>query len=159
LTGFSLKGSDIMDERIKEHLKYLNRYYLLLLDTQKMPHEDFIQDEIRQASVERFFQLAIESCLNIGNRLLSLFQFKMPVETPETYADIFRGMQKLGIVDEKFADRLVRMAKFRNVLVHLYWEIDHKEMDRMLQENLEDFILFRRCVVEFLKKHSTAPTP
>ena len=107
-----------------------------------MPYEDFIHDEIRQASVERFFQLAIESCLNIGNRLLSLFQFEIPVETPETYADIFKGMQKLGIVDEKFAERLVRMAKFRNVLVHLYWEIDRKEIYRMLQKNLEDFVLF-----------------
>lgn len=154
MTGFSLKGSDIMDERIKEHLKYLNRYYLLLLDSQKMPYEDFIHDEIRQASVERFFQLAIESCLNIGNRLLSLFQFEIPVETPETYADIFKGMEKLGIVDEKFTERLVRMAKFRNVLVHLYWEIDRKEIYRMLQKNLEDFVLFQRCVVDFLKKHS-----
>jgi uncharacterized protein YutE (UPF0331/DUF86 family) len=141
----------MMDERVKEHLKYLNRYYLLLLESQKIPYEEFIQDEIRQASVERFFHLAVESCLNIGNRLLSIIQFEKPVATPETYADIFRGMQKLGVVDGKFAERLVRMAKFRNLLVHLYWEIDKEEVYKMLQENLEDFVLFQRCVVEFLK--------
>jgi uncharacterized protein YutE (UPF0331/DUF86 family) len=143
-----------MDERIIEHLKNLNRYYLLLVSAQKTPFKEFIGDEIRVASVERFLQLAIESCLNIGNRLLSLFQFKKPVETPETYADIFKGLEKLGVVDEKFSERLVRMARFRNVLVHLYWEIDREEMYKMLQENVEDFNRFQQDVVKFLKKHS-----
>jgi uncharacterized protein YutE (UPF0331/DUF86 family) len=58
-----------MDKRIKEHLKYLNRYALHLMDARKLSREEFLGDEIRQASVERFLQLAIESCLNIGNRL------------------------------------------------------------------------------------------
>ena len=154
MTALFSKGSDIMDERIKEHLKHLNRYYLLLLDAKKVPYQEFIREEIRQASAERFLQLAIESCLNIGNRLLSVLQFKKPVEPPETYADIFKGLEKLGVVDPKFAERLARMAKFRNVLVHLYWEIDREEIYKMLQENLEDFKLFQKCVVEFLKKHS-----
>jgi hypothetical protein len=30
-----------MDERIKEHLKYLNKYYLLLLDARKLPYDEF----------------------------------------------------------------------------------------------------------------------
>jgi hypothetical protein len=30
-----------MDERIKEHLKYLNKYYLLLLEAQEISRESF----------------------------------------------------------------------------------------------------------------------
>jgi len=88
-----------MDERIKEHLKHLNKYYLLLLEAQKIPHDVFVNDPIYQGSSERFLQLAIESCLNIGNRLISLYQFQRPISVPETYADIFREIQKLGVVD------------------------------------------------------------
>lgn len=141
-----------MDERIKEHLKYLNKYYLLLLEARKVPYDTFLNDPVYQASSERFLHLAIESCLNIGNRLISLFQFERPVKTPETYADIFIEMKNLGVVDNYFAQRLVRMAKFRNRLVHLYWEIDKEAIYRFIQESLEDFNTFQQRVVEYLKE-------
>jgi len=67
-----------MDDRIKEHLKRLNKYYLRLSDTRKLGKEIFIQEDLYQASSERYLQIAIESCLNIGNRLISLYQFREP---------------------------------------------------------------------------------
>ena len=95
---YSWKGSAIMDERIKEHLKYLNKYYLLLLESRKVPYNEFVANPIHYGSTERFFHLAIESCLNIGNRLISIYQFKKPVDTPETFADIFIAMKGLGVI-------------------------------------------------------------
>jgi uncharacterized protein YutE (UPF0331/DUF86 family) len=109
-----------MDERILDHLKRLNQYYLRLLELKKMPRDDFLKDDLRQAAVERLLHLAIESCLNIGNRLVSLFQFKKPVDTPETYDDVFKALHHLDAVDGEFSRRLVEMAKFRNRLVHAY---------------------------------------
>lgn len=139
-----------MDERIKEHLMHLNRYHLLLCDAQKIPYETFMESPIYQASSERFLQLAIESCLNIGNRLISMVQFKYPINAPETYADIFKVMHEIGVVDATFATRLLQMAKFRNRLVHMYWEIDREQLYKFLQENLEDFVLFRKQVMAFI---------
>jgi uncharacterized protein YutE (UPF0331/DUF86 family) len=43
------------------------------------------------------------------------------------------------------------MAKFRNCLVHLYWEIDKKKVYEIIRDNLEDFKLFEQNVVKFLK--------
>ena len=142
-----------MDERIKEHLKHLNKYYLLLLESRKVSYNDFLENPIHHGSTERFLHLAIESCLNIGNRLISLYQFSKPVTTPETYADIFKEMHRLGIVDSDFLQRLVKMAQFRNRLVHLYWEIDQEAVYGYLQNNLNDFKLFQKNVVDFLNKN------
>jgi uncharacterized protein YutE (UPF0331/DUF86 family) len=142
-----------MDERIKEHLKHLNRYYLLLLESKKIPYEDFKNSPIHQGSSERFLHLAIESCLNIGNRLLSLYQFTKPVATPDTYADIFKEINRLGVVENDFMERLVTMEKFRNRLVHLYWEIDQEAVYGFLQNDLDDFKLFQQQVVAFLKQN------
>ncbi len=142
-----------MDDRIKEHLKRLNKYYLRLSDTRKLGKEIFIQEDLYQASSERYLQMAIESCLNIGNRLISLYQFKKPVDTPETYADIFIGMERIGVVDDVFCQRLVKMAKFRNRLVHLYWEIDKETLYGFIQDDLDDFKLFSQKVVEYLNKN------
>jgi uncharacterized protein YutE (UPF0331/DUF86 family) len=140
-----------MDERIKEHLKYLNKYCLLLADIQKKNHEDFLKDPILQGSAERFLQLAIESCLNIGNRILSLHQFEKPTDTPETYADIFIQLKNLGVIDKVFCDRLVKMAKFRNRLVHLYWEIEKDKLYEIIQDNSEDFSIFQQNILAYLK--------
>jgi uncharacterized protein YutE (UPF0331/DUF86 family) len=142
-----------MDERIKEHLKYLNKYYLLLVEAREISHESFLKDPVHQASTERWLHLAIESCLNIGNRLISLMQFSKPVNTPETYADIFREMHKLGIVEHDFMQQLINMAKFRNRLVHIYWEVDPENVYQFVQESLGDFKLFEKNVVAYLNQN------
>jgi uncharacterized protein YutE (UPF0331/DUF86 family) len=139
-----------MDERIKDHLMFLNRYYLLLVEARRISPEEFLKDRIRQASTERFLHLAIESCLNIGNRILALYQFTKPVRTPVTYADIFRELEQLGVVDGDFASRLMEMARFRNRLVHLYWELDAETVYDILQKRLDDLAAFRDKVTEFL---------
>jgi uncharacterized protein YutE (UPF0331/DUF86 family) len=144
-----------MDDRIKDHLKHLNKYYLLLLESRKIPYTEFTDSLVYQGSTERFLQLAIESCINIGNRLISLFQFTKPVTTPDTYADIFKELGRLGVVDHDFTQRLIKMARFRNRLVHLYWDIDQESIYGFLQDNLNDFKLFQEAVVEFLRKNTS----
>ena len=113
-----------MDERIADHLKLLNKYTIYLKEIAQVSKEKYISDHILRASSERYLQLAIESCLNIGNRLLSIAQFSAPISTPETYADVFKEIGRLCDIPEDFVDKLVKMAKFRNMLVHLYWELE-----------------------------------
>jgi uncharacterized protein YutE (UPF0331/DUF86 family) len=146
-----------MDERIKEHLKRLNQYHLQLVDLRKLPYEKFVGDSLNRAAAERVLQIAIESCLNIGNRLISLLQFEQPVRTPESYAEIFTIMRDLRIIDREFSDRLVKMAKFRNRLVHLYWDLDAEMTYRILQENISDLKRFQDDVVDFLNKSKLSP--
>lgn len=148
-----------MDERVKEHLKRLNRYYLQLLEIRQISREDFVASHIHRAAAERILQTAIESCLNIGNRLVSLLQFEQPVPTPESYADIFTIMRDLKIIDAAFADRLVQMAKFRNRLVHLYWDLEAEATYRILHENIDDLKKFQGAVVDFLNKRAEPKRP
>ncbi len=140
-----------MDERIKDHLQYLNKYYLQLADMRKLERQVFSQDAVLHGAAERFLQLAIESCLNIGNRIIALYQFQKPLDSPQTYADIFLRLRDLGVIDQALTDRLVTMAKFRNRLVHLYWEIDTNKIFEIIKDSLEDFKLFEKKVVEFLR--------
>jgi len=143
-----------MDERILEHLKRLNQYRLRLLEMKKLTRDEFLNDDLRQAAVERLLHLAIESCLNIGNRLVSLLQFEKSVETPETYADVFKALHHLGVVDEAFCKRLVEMVKFRNRLVHAYWDLDQEAVYQILQSCPVDFQLFQENTIDFLNKHA-----
>ena len=140
-----------MDDRIKEHLQQLNKYHLHLAEMRKLKREVFLQDAVFQGAAERFLQLAIESCLNIGNRILSLQQFQKPLDPLQTYADIFLSLKDIGVIDQDLSDRLVMMAKFCNRLVHLYWEISPEKIFEIVQNNLEDFELFEKKIVEFVR--------
>ena len=109
-----------MDEKILEHLKLLAKYVNLLKRIAKTKEEEFVKDFVLTGSAERYLQLAIESCINIGNRLISILQFTHPVSTPESYTDIFIELERLGVVDKDFLQELIKMVRFRNRLVHLY---------------------------------------
>jgi uncharacterized protein YutE (UPF0331/DUF86 family) len=43
------------------------------------------------------------------------------------------------------------MAKFRNRLVHLYWEISNRKVYEIIRDDIEDFKLFEKSIVRFLK--------
>ena len=141
-----------MDERIKEHLQRLNHYYLKLTSLCDIPEDTFVSDDLKQAATERILQMAIESCLNIGNRLLSLIQFEQPVDPPETYADIFIQLHQTGIIDPELSKKMVKMAKFRNRLVHMYWHIEPETVYQILKEDINDFQLFRDAIVDYFNQ-------
>ena len=141
-----------MDERILEHLKLLNQYLLYLRELAQIDENTFVNDFKIRGSAERFLQLAIESCMNVGNRILSITQFKKPVSTPETYGDIFLELAKLSAIPQAFVPTMLQMVKFRNRLVHIYWDIDTKQLYEILKKRLDDIEKFKDFIIIYLKQ-------
>jgi len=139
-----------MDERILEQLKLLNRYVQYLEHIAKADQEKLTSDFVLRGGAERYLQLAIESCINIGNRILSLLQDKSPVRSPETYSDIFHEMARLGVIPGDFLDTVLNMVRFRNRIVHMYWDIDPAQLHEILRFHLGDFTSFRDYVIAFV---------
>jgi uncharacterized protein YutE (UPF0331/DUF86 family) len=90
--------------------------------------------------------VAIEAMIDICNHLISKNSFR----APEDYADTFRVIKERGVFDEDFFARLVEMVKFRNRLVHLYWDVNDEVVFEILQNNLEDFQIFLDKISEAL---------
>jgi len=139
-----------MDERITEHFRLLHKYLSYLKKLAKLGEEEFINDFALRGASERYLQLAIESCLNIGSRILALQERDPELTAPENYADIFVKLGKLGVFTEEQVIKFIDMAKFRNKLVHGYWEIEPKIIFRILKENLGDFDIFREGIARYL---------
>ena len=127
---------------LDEYLDQISEYAYITLET-------YAGDWKTQRIVERTLQMMIETCLDISGHIISDQKLRMP----ETYADIFKEMHRLGVVDQDFMQRLIKMVKFRNRLVHLYWELDRETIFDFLQNNLDDFTLFQNKVVDFLNKN------
>ncbi|MCW5853567.1 MAG: DUF86 domain-containing protein [Anaerolineae bacterium] len=118
----------------------------------KLTYEQFSRDRTISRAAERYFQLAIQAALDIGAVILS----EEGVKVPEEYRDIFPRLADIGVLPPEFASKLVGMAKFRNVLVHLYLQVDPALVYHYLQHDLGDLERFAQYVGEYLHNKGQA---
>jgi uncharacterized protein YutE (UPF0331/DUF86 family) len=90
--------------------------------------------------------VAIEGTVDLSNHIISKNGFR----TPEDYADTFRVMEEKGVFDAELTGSLIQMARFRNRLVHIYWDIDDAGIYRIIQTRLQDIRRFLREIGNFL---------
>ncbi len=103
-----------------------------------------------RSAVERNFQLAIESAIDIGEIIISEKGF----ERPEDYRSVFLILGKQGIIPMDFAEYFSVAAGFRNVLVHIYEEVDSSLLDVFLTERLGDFDKFAKYIAVYVNTKS-----
>lgn len=109
--------------------------------------ESFLSDPDKIGSSKYHFIVSIESAIDISNHIISQNGFR----TPEDYADTFQVLSEKGVFDSEFTGTLKEMSKFRNRLVHLYWEIDDEQVYEILQNRLVDFKSFLDNIAVFLE--------
>jgi uncharacterized protein YutE (UPF0331/DUF86 family) len=117
-----------------------------LKELQKLGYEEFARDHVLHGSAERDFQVATQAALDIASLILA----DQSVDIPAEYSSLFPKLAEIGVIPAEFAQRLVGMAKFRNVLVHLYLEVDLQRVYTYIQHDLVNFELFARYVGEYL---------
>ena len=129
--------------KIVTKLEHLDEYLGYLKDLQGVNEKVFTGDYHFFGLAERYFQLAIESILDVGK--LVILDRQLP--RPEDNQDIFVVLHDAGFLGDELADRLSGIANFRNILVHEYEKIDRKIVYSKLQKNLDDFFDFRKSVL------------
>ena len=71
-------------------------------------------------------------------------------KVPEEYAECFGMLKEAGVISGELTGRLQQMAKFRNLLVHMYWKIDYGRVYDAIQQNLEDLRAFSAAVIRLI---------
>jgi uncharacterized protein YutE (UPF0331/DUF86 family) len=117
-----------------------------LEDLGKLSEAEFAADPHKVGSAKYNLIVAIEGTVDLSNHIISKNGFR----TPEDYADTFRVMEEKGVFDAEFTGSLIQMARFRNRLVHIYWDIDDAGIYRIIQTRLQDIRRFLREIGNFL---------
>ncbi|MBC7118834.1 MAG: DUF86 domain-containing protein [Methanobacteriaceae archaeon] len=130
-------------ERLREYLKILKGY-------QSHSLEDLKKDITLRGAVERYLEVSLESCLDIGEMIIS----KEKARKPETYREVIEILGEIGVLPGDFVDKFTPAAGFRNILVHMYAEIDIEKVHGYLQNNLDDINKFAKFIAKYLKKIS-----
>lgn len=135
-----------MKEEIAERLKLLSKYVKFLQSYRKNTLEDLMNDYTLRGAVERYLELSIECCIDIAEMIISYENLKRP----ESYKDVILILGKEGIIPEKFAEKFSNAAGLRNILVHMYANIDINELYININRNLADFDKFAKYIAIYL---------
>ena len=128
-------------ERLQEYVKMLNSY-------KKHSIHDINEDFTLRGAIERYLEVSLECVLDIGEMVISKEDFRKP----ETYKEVIEILGDEGILPGGFAERFAEAAKFRNILVHMYAEVDVEMVYEILQNNLGDFDEFAKYIARYLEK-------
>ncbi|MCE7869213.1 DUF86 domain-containing protein [bacterium CPR1] len=119
---------------LSRRLDALAGYLERLRAFQAVPEAEFVARPELHDLAERYLHLAVEAVLDIAHHLIA----DRGLETPETNAAAFEKLTRAGHMEAGLAARLQGWARFRNVLVHLYLDIDHKRTYAVIQSELND---------------------
>ena len=132
---------------ILRKLDSLSLYAKQLAEFRGVGLEEYTRDWKVQRIVERTLQMAVETCADIANHLISDESLRAPLSV----ADTFAVLREAGIVSDSLHGALVKMAKFRNVVVHQYDEVDAEIVIAILAKHLGTFDAFRLEILSHLK--------
>lgn len=93
------------------------------LDGVRQAGEDaYLASAEQRAATERWLQVAIQICIDLGTQIVA----EQSARPPSDYADIFKILGEKGVIADDLALRLGNAARQRNLMVHLYMEIDDR---------------------------------
>ena len=126
---------------IERNLHFIRSYY-----EGKTAEE--IEEDYRDYQALKFslFEI-VEACIDIANHIIAAERF----ERAEEYSQMFIVLAKNNVISEKLAEKLSNMARFRNLLVHRYGEIEAERLMEIVKEDLNDVVEFVKEVKEFIE--------
>ncbi len=116
-------------------------------------------EEFRTLSIEAF--LSNRDVLDVASyRLLIAIEASLALcyhvsakrlrKVPEEYAACFGLLNEAGLISEGLTKRLQQMARFRNLLVHVYWKIDYSRLYTVIREDLGDLRAFASAMAQLV---------
>lgn len=132
---------------ILRKLSNLEAYLVQIQEYQNISLDAYMNDWKTQRIIERTLQMMVETCSDIAGHIIADEKYRVPTG----YADTFQVLAENRFFNETLADSLSKMAKFRNVVVHDYDQVDGEIVIGILRRRLSDFELFKDAVVAFLK--------
>lgn len=134
----------LIEEKLNNSKKYLKSLKKLLDN----PEETFLIDLDMQLKGERLFEVLAQIMLDVCTHIVA----NSDIETPASYADCLKALEKLGLFSKERSTIFISIVKMRNLIVHQYGIIDYQMLFNSLKELDKDYLLFQNSILEWLEK-------
>ena len=146
--------SNLNTVRILELIRFIESCTEELKPFSKMNEKDFLSDKKNPPYVESYLRKALEAVFDIGRHILAKSYGFKEIE----YKSIARELGNRKIISEELSDVLIKMAGYRNRMVHFYREITSEELYQIVLNNIEDFDKFNKEILNFIKRYEQEKT-
>jgi len=131
---------------ILRKLAELEEYLGQIKEFSAISAEEYSSDWKTRRIVERTLQIMIELCIDIAGHIISDRKLRVPV----SYADTFKSLGEAGMITPEVMGIMEKMAKFHNIVVHQYENVDTAIVIIILHKHLDDFLHFRNAVLKVI---------
>lgn len=113
--------------------------------------EDYLQDDLKQAAIERLLETVIDAALSINKTLLKRGAGIIPADS-ESFKNFesFILMGDNGFIATELATQLAPSGGFRNVLAHEYDDINPAQVYTALQMALSQYPQYVKAIQDYL---------
>lgn len=135
-------NADLIRSRCAEIEESIRRLERL----QSLSREEFLSDQDSLDIACYRLLIAIEAALALCYHISA----KRLRKVPEEYAGCFELLKNAGVIPSDLSERLQQMARFRNLLVHVYWKVDYGKVYDVIHSGLPDLRDFASAIVQLL---------
>jgi len=124
----------------------------MLAGIERLPLSDpaaFDADPRNAASAESYLRRALEALLDLGRHILAKGIGKGPAE----YKEVALTLARAQVLDESQGALLVRLAGYRNRLVHFYDEVSDEELYEICTQHAGDIGDLLDALLGWVRRH------
>ncbi|MGF7397568.1 type VII toxin-antitoxin system HepT family RNase toxin [Thermoanaerobacterium thermosaccharolyticum] len=103
-----------------------------------------LKNYTKQDSILLNIQRACEACIDLAMHVVAEKSFGIP----QNSRDAFELLRKNSVIDDALEKKLKSMVGFRNIAVHNYQLIDLKVVQDLIENGLNDLIVFSRIILQ-----------
>lgn len=115
----------------------------------RLTRDAFLSDRRNPAAAESFLRRSLEAVFDIGRHVLAKEYGEKDVE----YKAVARLLAERGVVGEECGVQLLKMAGYRNRMVHMYHQVAPEELYEIITGRLGDLDRFVREIQAFLERY------
>jgi uncharacterized protein YutE (UPF0331/DUF86 family) len=132
--------------KLEDRIDRIRLFRKDLEEFSRTPRDAFRANRERQYAVLHALQNSIEGCIEIASHIASADRLGVPAD----HAHLFSILEKHRILPTPVADAMRHMARFRNRIVHLYWDVDLDLVHEYRTTRLADFDAYLTAIEEYL---------
>lgn len=122
-------------DKILDKLRFIEGNLAKLRPFGQVPVESFADDYTKVYSARYLLQTSIEAMIDVANHIIA----RNGWGSPKSYAESFTILTREGILSKEMLPTYIKMARFRNRVVHLYDTVDDAEVYGIVRDHLGDF--------------------